>query len=327
MVLPFDINNIFSQTPAAFNEICVAVYEYQYANNPIYQSWVKLVQPEQPIEKIPYLLPTLPISFFKTADIITGGMQAEKIFESSGTTGMITSRHLVANLRLYEQSFMATFESFYGNVKDWCIIALLPAYLERQNSSLVYMAHELIERSGHPNSGFYLYNYEELAQILSLLEARGQKTFLLGVTFALLDFAAEYPMQFKHTVVVETGGMKGRGREHTRMELHEILQNKLGRQQIHAEYGMTELLSQAYSAGGGRYYCPPWMRVYIRHEDDPLEVAVEGIGLLQIIDLANVYSCAFIATQDIGRVYADGSFEVLGRMDNSDLRGCSLLVV
>ena len=258
---------------------------------------------------------------------MSGNFEPEKVFVSSGTSGMITSRHAVKSLDLYEKSFLNGFARFYGEIGEWCVLALLPAYLERENSSLVYMADRLIEASGHEDSGFYLYNYQELSHTIAKLEARGQKTLLLGVTFALLDFSEAFPQQLKHTVVMETGGMKGRGRELTRSELHKVLTLRLGVNEIHAEYGMTELLSQAYSAGNGRYFCPPWMKVYVRSEDDPLAVSAIGTGILQVIDLANIYSCGFIATQDVGTVYADGSFEVLGRMDNSDLRGCSLLIV
>ncbi len=322
-----DINNIFSGDAIRFNDYCAELYRFQIENNVVYREWVNLIHPTNTNDKIPQNIPALPISFFKERRVISGDFEPEKTFESSGTTGIVTSRHLVKRLDIYEQSFRAGFKYFYGDVKEWCVIALLPAYLERENSSLVYMAKELIAESGDAESGFYLYDYAGLSATLQRLEARGQKTLLLGVTFALLDFSAQFPQQLKHTVVMETGGMKGRGRELTRAELHGVLKERLGVQQIHAEYGMTELLSQAYSTGGGRYVCPPWMQVMVRSEDDPFMVTTEGTGILQIIDLANIYSCCFIATQDIGKVYADGSFEVLGRMDNSDMRGCSLLVV
>jgi hypothetical protein len=240
---------------------------------------------------------------------------------------MVTSRHYLADLAIYEQAFIQGFERQYGSIKNWCVLELLPAYLERENSSLVYMANKMITMSNHTESGFYLYNYAELASKLTELELLGQPTLLLGVTFALLDFSAQFPLRLKHTVVMETGGMKGRGRELTRSELHKTLIGRLGLKNIHAEYGMTELLSQAYSKGMGRYYCPPWMKVFVRKEDDPFELLTEGTGLIQIVDLANIFSCSFIATQDIGKLYEDGSFEVLGRMDHADIRGCSLLVL
>ena len=322
-----DINNIFLPTALPFDEYCTEVFNFQYQNNAVYREWVDLIHPGLPVQKIPHLIPALPISFFKERSVVAGIFEPEKVFESSGTTGIVTSRHLVKSLDVYERSFMESFQHFYGDIRDWCVLALLPAYLERANSSLVYMADRMIRESNHPNSGFYLYNYAELAQTIQQLEAAGQKTLLLGVTFALLDFSAAFPQQLQHTVVMETGGMKGRGKELTRADLHDILTKRLGVERIHAEYGMTELLSQAFSTGAGRYICPPWMKVYVRSEDDPLSVATTGSGILQIVDLANIYSCSFIATQDVGTVYEDGSFEVLGRMDNSDLRGCSLLVV
>jgi hypothetical protein len=209
---------------------------------------------------------------------------------------------------------------------QWCVLGLLPSYLERQHSSLVYMVDELVKQSAHPLSGFYLDEHQKLAETLQQLEKQGQKTLLIGVSFALLDFAAAFPAKLQHTVVMETGGMKGRRRELTRQEVHGLLQQGLGVKQVHSEYGMTELLSQAYSKGGGRFVCPPWMRVLVRDEEDPLNIKETGRGLLTIIDLANIYSCAFIATEDVGTVYEDGSFEVWGRLDNSDIRGCSLLV-
>jgi hypothetical protein len=211
-------------------------------------------------------------------------------------------------------------------VQDWCVIGLLPAYLERQNSSLVVMVNDMIKLSKHAHSGFYLYEHEKLASVLQELEKQGQKTILIGVTFALLDFAEKFPMPLRHTVVMETGGMKGRRREMTREEVHSLLTTAFETQVIHSEYGMTELLSQAYSSGNGIFNCPPWMKVLVRQDDDPLDVRVNGSGVINIIDLANLYSCAFIATDDVGIVQPDGSFEVLGRVDTSDIRGCNLLV-
>lgn len=326
-MLPIDINNIFSVNESSFVDLCNTVFQFQYQYNSIYRKWVDLIDALPSERKIPQKIPALPISFFKEQQVITGNWQEQKIFESSGTTGMVTSRHYVRDLAIYEQSFIQGFERQYGSIQNWCVLALLPAYLERENSSLVYMANKMIEISSHSDSGFYLYNYDELAKKLKELEVKGQPTLLLGVTFALLDFSAQFPLHLKHTIVMETGGMKGRGRELTRKELHETLIRRLGLRDIHAEYGMTELLSQAYSSGNGRYYCPPWMKVFVRKEDDPFELLLEGTGLIQIVDLANIYSCSFIATQDIGKIYADGSFEVLGRMDHADMRGCSLLVL
>jgi hypothetical protein len=322
-----NINNIFLDADKRFNQFCVETYQFQHQYNQVYQKWVNLIHPEAVNEKTPSSIPALPIGFFKDFVVTAGDFNAAKVFESSGTTGMETSKHYVKSLELYEQSFLQSFQLFYGDIKNWCVLALLPSYLERDSSSLVYMANCLIEKSGHPQSGFYLYNHSELNTTIQALEQNGQKTILLGVSFALLDFSNAYPQQLKHTIVMETGGMKGRGKELTKNELHQILMKNLGVNSIHAEYGMTELLSQAYSSGNGRYNCPPWMKVLVQSEEDPLLVQESGVGLLVIIDLANLYSCSFIATQDIGRVFTDGSFEVLGRMDNSDLRGCSLMVV
>jgi hypothetical protein len=256
----------------------------------------------------------------------TGEFRPEAVFESSGTTGVVTSRHLVRDVGLYRKSFTAGFEHFYGPVSDWCIIGLLPAYLERAHSSLVFMVNELIGASGHSASGFYLYDHAALFGVLERLEAAGQKTLLIGVTFALLDFAERYSMLLRHTIVMETGGMKGRRREITREELHAFLRERLGVEAVHAKYGMTELLSQGYSTGDGLFRCPGWMKVLVRSEDDPLEVRRQGEGLINIIDLANIWSCAFIATEDVGVLRADGGFTVAGRVDHSDVRGCSLLV-
>lgn len=327
MVLPFDINNIFSVNAANFNELSQSVFLWQYQHNKIYRQWVDLLGVDLNNIKIPQSIPALPISFFKEYTVLSGVLPPEIVFESSGTTGMVTSRHSLVDRQLYEHSFLQGFQNEYGPLEEWCVLALLPAYLERQHSSLVYMANRMIAQTGHLKSGFYLYNYADLAHTIEALEAKGQKTLLLGVTFALLDFSAQFPMKLNHTIVMETGGMKGRGKELTRLELHETLSSRLGLSSVHGEYGMTELLSQAYSKADGKYQCPPWMKVYVKKEDDPFELSETGIGLIQVIDLANIYSCAFIATQDIGRVYADGRFEVLGRMDHADLRGCSLLVI
>lgn len=231
------------------------------------------------------------------------------------------------DINLYKQSFSKAFELFYGDIKDWCVIGLLPSYLERNNSSLVLMVDELIKMSGHADSDFYLYDFDKLQSTLQRLEMQQQKTLLIGVTFALLDFADSHPMQLDHTTIMETGGMKGRRKELTRFEVHDYLKQKFDVKNIHSEYGMTELLSQAYSKGDGIFVCPPWMKVLVRDEEDPLRVSVSGRGVLNVIDLANIYSCSFIATDDVGMVYEDGSFEVFGRLDNSDIRGCSLLVV
>ena len=269
----------------------------------------------------------LPISFFKSELVVTTEFEPQTIFESSGTTQSINSKHLVKDIEIYKDSFLKAFKLFYGDIEEWCVIGLLPSYLERNNSSLIVMVDELIRVSVHPESGFYLNNYNDLKDTLQKLEANRQKTLLIGVTFALLDFVEQFPIKLEHTVIMETGGMKGRRKELTREEVHDIITKGLGVKKVHSEYGMTELLSQAYSVGDGRFVCPPWMKVIIRDEDDPLTIRSHGRGVLNIIDLANIYSCSFIATEDMGIVYEDGSFEVIGRLDNSDIRGCSLLAL
>jgi Acyl-protein synthetase, LuxE len=302
-------------------------FRLQYAQNPLYRQFTDTLGVNPDLVRSLAEIPFLPVSFFKTHSVKTGDFTPEIVFESSGTSGSVTSRHEVKDLEVYRESFMGGFRHFYGPVSEWCIIGLLPAYLERSHSSLVLMVHELIGSSGHADSGFYLYDHGALKEALERLERQGQKTLLIGVTFALLDFAEAYPMSLRHTVIMETGGMKGRRREITRAELHEVLKGRLGVGAIHAEYGMTELLSQAYASGDGLFACPPWMKVLVRREDDPLEVGEQGEGLLNIIDLANRWSCSFLATDDIGRIGPDGRFEVSGRVDNSDIRGCSLLIV
>lgn len=325
----FDVNNIFSLSgdPAAFLEASLQTFHWQYEENPVYREWCQLTGADPAQCKTLVSIPALPISFFKSREVVSGLFQPEVVFESSGTTQQQTSRHLVKEVALYRRSFMEAFRLFYGEITEWCVLGLLPSYLERQHSSLVMMVDELIRESGHPDSGFYLYDHRQLSDVLQQQEARGQKTLLIGVTFALLDFAASYPQQLTHTVVMETGGMKGRRKELTRAEVHRLLTEGLGVTCIHAEYGMTELLSQAYSKGEGRFVCPPWMKVLVRDEEDPFCVKETGRGILQMIDLANRHSISFIAAEDVGQVFGDGSFEVWGRLDNSDIRGCSLLIV
>jgi len=312
--------------------MALEIFRLQYKHNKIYNSYVDALKVDplkvDTIENIPFL----PIQFFKSNLVTTSNFDPEIIFESSGTTGENTSRHLVKKISVYKESFMESFKLFYGRPADWCIIGLLPGYLERQNSSLITMVDHLIKMSNHPHGGFYLHDYEKLYQALVHNEIRNQRVLLIGVTFALLDFAERYSMKLNHTTVMETGGMKGRREEITRDEVHSFLQQKLGLQNIHSEYGMTELLSQAYSNGKGMYRCPPWMKVLVREENDPFEITAlpstikPSAGLINVIDLANLYSCCFIATDDVGKLYLDSSFEVLGRRDISDMRGCSLLV-
>lgn len=321
-------DSIFSTSASTFTENCLEVFRQQYQHIAIYRRYTDLlkISPDSvhTVEEIPFM----PVEFFKSFDVLDDRHTAREIFTSSGTTGMQTSRHLVANPDLYRQSFRSAFELFYGPVKDYCVLALLPSYLERDGSSLIYMADDMITQSGHAASGFYLNELSRLSALLKELDARGQKTLLLGVTFALLDLAEQFPagQQLSHTVVMETGGMKGKRKEMVREEVHQLLRTGLGQEKIHSEYGMTELLSQAYSNGDGIFTCPPWMKVLVREPNDPLSLQIAGrSGGINIIDLANRYSCSFIATQDLGKLHADGSFEVLGRFDNSDIRGCNLL--
>ncbi len=324
-----DVNNIFSlnNDPESFLRASLSVFRYQFRFNPVYRQWCELTGTHPDTIKTLAAIPALPVSFFKTRSVMTTDFEPEIHFESSGTTGSQTSSHLVKDLAVYRQSFVKAFEQFYGPITEWCILGLLPAYLERQHSSLVLMVKELMEISNHPANGFYLTDHTRLSDTLQELENRQQKTLLIGVTFGLLDFAAAYPQSLKHTIVMETGGMKGRRKELTREEVHQLLQQGLGVTSVHSEYGMTELLSQAYSKGEGVFHCPPWMKILARDEADPLMVTGTGSGLLQVIDLANIYSCSFIALEDMGRVNTDGSFEVWGRMDHSEVRGCSLLVM
>ena len=320
-------DKIFSVNEAGFLRLALETFHYQYQQNPVYKQFVDALHADLSIIRSIQQIPFLPIRFFKSHEIKSSTFNPEIIFESSGTTQTVNSRHFVRYTDLYEESFLTGFEEMYGSVQNWCILGLLPSYLERGNSSLVYMVDKLVKLSENPDSGFYLYNEEALAGKLAMLEARQQKTLLIGVTYALLDFAEKFPMQLNSTIIMETGGMKGRKKEMVRDEVHQILMKAFGLSSIHAEYGMTELLSQAYSKGNGIYKSPAWMKCIVREEDDPLSTHVTGTGVLNVIDLANIYSCSFIATDDAGKVYEDGSFEVMGRTDGSDLRGCSLMVV
>lgn len=327
---PEDFNRLL---PDARHEgACLETFALQYAGNPVYRRYSDCIGKDPDTVKSVWDIPFLPVSFFKTHRVLCGEGPVERVFESSGTTGASTSRHHVRDLSLYERSYKEAFRLFYGDPRDWCILALLPSYLQRGGSSLVAMAEGLIRMGGDPTSGFFLDQFASLAATLAANETAGRRTMLLGVTYALLDFADAHPMPLRHTVVMETGGMKGRRGELTREEVHERLCRAFSLNAVHSEYGMTELLSQAYSSGCGRFRTPPWMRVLLRSEDDPLSLLDAGgvpneTGLVNIIDLANIHSCSFIATDDLGRLHPDGSFEVLGRLDNSDIRGCSLLAV
>jgi phenylacetate-coenzyme A ligase PaaK-like adenylate-forming protein len=325
-----DIRKIFDEGSAGFDQLALSLFRFQYANNSLYRQFTDLTTDPASVQTATGI-PFLPVSFFKSHQVRTTHFEAATVFESSGTTGAAASRHFVKDSSLYDEACLRAFERIYGSPADYCFLALLPSYLERGQSSLVYMVNRFMEVSGHPANGFYLHNTDDLARALREQEAAGQKTLLIGVTYALLDFAAAHAMPLRHTIVMETGGMKGRKKELLRSEVHERLQEAFDVPAVHSEYGMTELLSQAYARRDGRFVAPPWMKVFMGEEDDPkaLRAAVDRplTGVIHIADLANAWSCAFIATQDLGRLYPDGSFEVLGRIDHSDIRGCSLLAV
>jgi phenylacetate-coenzyme A ligase PaaK-like adenylate-forming protein len=318
-------HKIFEIKKGDFEALALQVFRLQSIENPVYKAYLEALNVNPLLVNSLNDIPFLPIRFFKSHAVQTGLFEPEAIFESSGTTGSINSRHLVKDISLYEESFINGFELFYGAIKDYCIIDLLPSYLERKNSSLVFMVNKMIQLSEHTASGFYLDEYEKLFTLLTELEKRKQKTLLIGVTFALLDFAEKYSLPLKHTIIMETGGMKGRREEMIRLQVHDVLKKAFGATVIHSEYGMTELLSQAYSKGDGIFNCPPWMKILLRDEEDPLLVKENGYGVINVIDLANINSCSFIATDDAGQLNDDGTFEVLGRVDGSDVRGCSLL--
>ncbi|MBI6120658.1 LuxE/PaaK family acyltransferase [Salegentibacter maritimus] len=320
------IFNISSQQD--FDEISLEVFSYQFQHNPVYKEFCLLLQrtPQNVflVEDIPFL----PIEFFKKKKIVSSRAKTEITFTSSGTTGNTTSKHYVTDLRVYEESFFKAFKEFYGNPEEMVILALLPSYLERQGSSLIYMADSLIKCSKHPESGFYLDNLKALQEQLKVLDKNGKKILLLGVSFALLDLIETYDFQLKNTIIMETGGMKGRRKEMIREELHKVLANGFGVGKIHSEYGMTELLSQAYSTGDGIFETPAWMKLLIRDPEDALNYLPHNkTGGINVIDLANFNSCSFIATQDLGRKKDKNLTEILGRFDNSDIRGCNLLVL
>ncbi len=321
---------IFSiQNDSDFEEITLRVFRYQYINNPVYQRFCNLLGITKTSVKQLIDIPYLPIQFFKQEKVVSSYASNYKVFTSSGTTGSITSKHYVSDLILYEKSFLKGFQHFYGEINDYVVLALLPSYLEREGSSLVYMAERLINDSNHKESGFYLNNSKELVHTLQQLISENKKTLLLGVSFALLDLAEQYDLSLPQNVVVmETGGMKGKRKEMIREELHQHLKDGLKTSQIHSEYGMTELLSQAYSKKDGVFYTPPWMKISIRNPEDALSLmGNEKTGGINIIDLANINSCAFIATQDLGKTHANNGFEVLGRFDDSDIRGCNLMAL
>ena len=311
-----------------FRERSLALFRYQYAHNDVYRSYADAIRRDPAQVQAPEDIPFLPVSFFRTHRVRTGRWDTPALhFESSGTTGGQPAVHDVRDAALCREALLRGFEQFYGDPAGYVILALLPSYIGRGNASLAHMAATLMAQGAHADSGFYLHEWDKLYAVLQRLERQGSKTLLLGVTFALLDFAAAFPMQLRHTIVMETGGMKGRREEWTRSQVHGLLQQQWGLQQVHSEYGMTELLSQAYATAGGHFRCSDTMRVLLRDIQDPLEILREGTGCINVIDLANVHSCAFIATDDIGRLLPDGSFEVLGRTDHAALRGCSLMAV
>lgn len=314
-------------TPREFEETALRIFRFQYDDNPVYREFCTLLQ-RTPTEVTTLSdIPFLPVEFFKTHRVITGYSPVEGVFASSGTTGSTPAKHYVTDLSYYRKSYLDGFRYFYGADETYRILALLPSYLERKDASLVYMVKGLMDNAAAPGSGFYLTNTEALKKDLAAFEAKGLPVLLIGVSFALLDLAKSHSFRLKHTIIMETGGMKGRRRELIREELHRELCRGFGVEKIHSEYGMTELLSQAYSKGDGLFRCPPWMKVLSREPEDPLQGQLYGkTGGLNIIDLANVNSCAFIATRDMGKVYEDGRFEVLGRFDHSEVRGCNLMV-
>ena len=308
--------------------MALKIFRFQYENNLVYQEFCDFLKVDKQSVKSLEQIPFLPIQFFKIHDVVANKDDIQETFTSSGTTGMITSKHLVTDVSLYEQSYRNAFSEFYGNIEDYAVLALLPSYLERSGSSLIYMVKDLIELSNNENSGFFLHNYDELIAKLVELDNAGQNVILIGVTYALLDLVEKQNFQLKNTIIMETGGMKGKRKEMIREELHEILCTSFRVQNIHSEYGMTELLSQAYSLGNGIFECPTWMQILIRDTDDAMTYVNNGkTGGINVIDLANINSCSFIATQDLGKKYPNNSFEVLGRFDNSDIRGCNLMII
>jgi phenylacetate-coenzyme A ligase PaaK-like adenylate-forming protein len=326
LITPSDIFTISNQKQ--FEKIALKVFRFQYENNNVYREFCEFLKVEKGSVKSVQQIPFLPIQFFKSHEILSSSEAIQETFTSSGTTGMTTSKHLVTDISLYEQSYRNAFSEFYGNVEDYVVLALLPSYLEREGSSLIYMVNDLIQLSNNSNSGFYLHDYDELIAKLVELDLSWQNVILIGVTYALLDLIEQQNFQLKNTIIMETGGMKGKRKEMIREELHEQLCKGFGVPSIHSEYGMTELLSQAYSLGNGLFECPNWMQILIRDTEDALTYVEAGrTGGINVIDLANINSCSFIATQDLGKKYVTNAFEVLGRFDNSDIRGCNLMVI
>ena len=310
-----------------FEKKALEIFKFQFENNLVYRSFCDLLCKHPSEIKDLKDIPFLPIDFFKSHEIKISSKKTSKIFTSSGTTGSNLSKHYVTNLDLYEKSFINCFKVFYGDINDYTILGLLPSYLERNNSSLVYMVNKMIEQSKFPESRFYLDEIDKLKETILNLEKEKRKTILIGVSYALLDLVEYHKFNLKHTIIMETGGMKGKRKELIKSELHKLLKNGFGVNNIHSEYGMTELLSQAYSKKNGLFSTPPWMKILIRDTEDPQSILpLAKTGGINIIDLANINSCPFIATMDLGKLHEDGQFEVLGRFDQSDIRGCNLMV-
>jgi phenylacetate-coenzyme A ligase PaaK-like adenylate-forming protein len=316
------------KTDEEFQRLALEVFKFQFENNKVYRSFCDLLYKHPSDVKSILEIPFLPIQFFRSHQVLSANGPIQQTFTSSGTTGIVPSKHYVSDLKIYEQSFLKCFEKFYGNIDDYVILALLPSYLEREGSSLVYMVDHLIMKSNHPDSGFYLNDLIGLSSTLTQLDNAIKKTILIGVSFALLDLIERHQFKLNNTIIIETGGMKGKRKELIREDLHQLLKTGFGVSEIHSEYGMTELLSQAYSHGNGLFKTPPWMKILVRDTEDALSLrSDEQAGGLNIIDLANINSCSFVATQDLGRTFNDGSFEIIGRFDHSDIRGCNLLVL
>jgi hypothetical protein len=321
----FDTDPFQIKSEQEFNDLALKIFHFQKKNCAPYARFLEVLNRPEP--NAYQEIPCLPISAFKQHKVYASDQDPACVFTSSGTTGMIPSRHFVKDAALYEKSFLTHFERVYGSVQELCVLALLPSYLERKGSSLVHMAERLIRLSAHSSSGFFLHDYDALRAKLTQLKSSGQRTLLIGVSFALLDFIEASPLSFPELIVMETGGMKGRKKEMLREELHSILKKGFAVSSIHSEYGMTELLSQAYAPSFGRFHCPAWMKILVRDLNDPFALLpAEHSGGMNVIDLANMHSCSFISTEDLGRLHHDGSFEVLGRFDHSDMRGCSLMV-
>lgn len=326
MITNTDIFSITNQKQ--FEKIALQTFRFQYENNLVYREFCSLMKVEKSYVKTIQQIPFLPIQFFKSHRVISNENSIQETFTSSGTTGEKTSKHHVTDLSIYEKSYQNGFSQFYGNIEDYVVLALLPNYLEREGSSLIYMVSDLIQKTKNLESGFFLHNTDALIEKLIALDATGKNVILIGVTYALLDLIEQHKFQLKNTIIMETGGMKGKRKELIREELHAQLCSGFGVSSIHSEYGMTELLSQAYSLGNGIFECPTWMQILIRDTEDALNYVENGkTGGINVIDLANINSCSFIATQDLGKKYPNTTFEVLGRFDNSDIRGCNLMVV